>query len=47
MSEDNFGTKIQCPDCGTIFQMNEYGECFCPRCKRVYPKSEVRERCGL
>ncbi len=46
-NEKNFGIKIQCPDCGAIFILNEHGEYFCPKCRRVYPESEIRERCGI
>ncbi len=47
MSEENFGIKIQCPDCDSVFILNEYGEYFCPKCRRVYPESEIRERCAI
>ena len=42
-----YDIKIQCPDCGNIFIMNEFGEYFCKRCNRVFPEDEIRERCGL
>ena len=42
-----YGIKIQCPDCGNIFIMDEFGEYFCKRCDRVFPENEIRERCGL
>ncbi len=42
-----YGIKIQCPDCGNIFIMDEFGEYFCKRCDRVFPEDEIRERCGL
>ena len=43
----NYGIKIQCPDCGSIFILNEYGEYFCGSCNRIYSESEIRARCGL
>ncbi len=42
-----YDIKIQCPDCGNIFIMNEFGEYFCKRCDRVFLENEIRERCGL
>lgn len=42
-----YGIKIQCPDCGSIFQLNSYGEFFCRRCDRIFTEDEIRERCGL
>ena len=48
LSEFNlYGIKIQCPDCGSIFIVNEFGEYFCKRCDRIFPENEIRERCGL
>ncbi len=44
---DNYGIKIQCPDCGSIFILNEYGEYFCRKCNRIFSESEIRERYGL
>jgi len=43
----NYGIKIQCPDCGSLFALNEWAEFFCPKCKRVFMEAEIRERCGL
>lgn len=43
----NYGIKIQCPGCGSIFILNEYGEYFCRCCNRIYLESEIREHCGL
>ena len=42
-----YGIKIQCPDCGRIFILNQYGEFFCRMCKRIFSEDEIRERCGL
>ena len=39
--------KIQCPNCGSIFIFNDLGECYCIKCRKIYPESVVRERCGL
>jgi rubredoxin len=43
----NYEIRIQCPDCGSIFILNEYGEYFCKNCSRIYSESEIRARCGL
>ncbi len=43
----NFVIKIQCPDCGFIFILNEKREYFCYNCQRVYTENEIRARCGL
>ena len=43
----NYGIKIQCPDCGSIFILNEHREYFCRNCDKIYSESEIRERCGL
>ena len=42
-----YDVKIQCPDCGSIFQLNSYGEFYCRRCDRIITEDEIRERCGL
>jgi Zn finger protein HypA/HybF involved in hydrogenase expression len=42
-----FNVKIQCPDCGSIFVLNQYGEIFCIKCERVFFEDEIRNRCGL
>lgn len=42
-----YDIKIQCPDCGNIFIMDEFGEYFCKRCDHFFPENEIRERCGL
>jgi len=42
-----YDIKIQCPDCGNIFQLNSYGEFFCRKCDRIFTEDEIRERCGL
>ena len=39
--------KIQCPNCGSIFILNESREYFCRNCDKIYSESEIRERCGL
>ena len=38
---------IQCPDCGTLFNFTEEGECFCKKCNKFFTDDEVRARCGL
>jgi len=47
INNENYAIKIQCPDCGSIFILNEFGEYFCKHCNRIYSESEIRERCGL
>jgi len=42
-----YDAKIQCPDCGSIFQLDSHGEFFCRRCDRIFTEVEIRERCGL
>ena len=42
-----FDVKIQCPDCGSIFVLNQKGEIFCNICERVFSEHEIRNRCGL
>ena len=42
-----YDVKIQCPDCGSIFQLNSLGEFFCRKCERIFIEAEIRERCGL
>jgi hypothetical protein len=42
-----YGIKVQCPDCGTLFVLDEYKEYFCKRCDRIYLEEEIRARCGI
>lgn len=44
---ENYGIKIQCPDCGNLFILDPNGEYFCIYCKRIYLDAEIRERCAL
>ena len=44
---DLFDIKIQCPECCSIFVLNQYGEFFCRRCDRIFREAEIRARCGL
>ena len=46
-NSDYFDVKIQCPNCGNIFILNNNRECFCEICNRVYTENEIRARCGL
>ena len=39
--------KIQCPDCGDIFSLNNNRKYYCKKCKRIFLESEIRARCGL
>lgn len=45
--KDKIKINIQCPDCGNIFIVNEFGEYFCETCKRSFSENEIRERCGI
>ena len=46
-NSDCIDVKIQCPNCGNIFILNNNKECFCEICNRVYTENEIRARCGL
>ncbi len=39
--------EIQCPECGTIYFVNTFGQYVCGRCNRIFTEEEIRERCGL
>ena len=43
----DFKIEIQCPDCGTILELNEKREYFCKECDRVLSENEIRARCVL
>ena len=45
--ETSVRIKIQCPVCGHLFIFNEYGKCYCIKCRRIYSEKEIRERCGI
>jgi hypothetical protein len=42
-----FDVQIQCPDCGSIFVLNQESEIFCSECERIFSENEIRNRCGL
>ena len=44
---DCIDVKIQCPNCGNTFILNNNRECFCEKCNRVYTENEIRASCGL
>jgi len=46
-NSDCIDVKIQCPNCGNNFILNNNRECFCKICNRVYTENEIRARCGL
>ena len=46
-NSDCFDVKIQCPNCGSIFILNNNREYFCEICNRVYAENEIRTHCGL
>jgi len=43
----SFKVKIQCPDCGSIFILNQEAKIFCCECERIFSENEIRKRCGL
>ncbi len=43
----DFKIEIQCPDCGTMLELNEKREYYCKDCIRVLSENEIRTRCAL
>lgn len=50
---DDFMPKIQCPDCGHLFDLfqdnTEHAEevMLCSHCNKLYTEDEIRRRCGI
>lgn len=41
----DFKIEIQCPDCGTMLELDEKREYYCKDYNRVLSESEIRTRC--